>query len=359
MSDGCKLWSSNMRRRSFKARLCGLYVLGIDVGKNVFHLVGLDQRGQVIVRKKLSRTQLLAYTANRSVDMIGMEACAGSHFLARTLVAQGHNARLMPAQYVRPYVKSNKNDFVDAEAIAEAVQRPTMRFVPIKTNDQLDVQALHRLRERWIGRRTAVINQIRCLLLERGFTVPQGPTHLRERLPGILENEDGRLSRIVITLIRELCGEWLELEGRIDRTDEQISLFARDNDACQRLQTIPGIGIVTATALMAAIGNGKAFRKGRDLAAWLGLVPKQHSTGGRPKLLSISKRGNPYLRQLFVHGARSVFACLKRDRHQFGRWLDQLQARKRPSVSIVALANKLARIAWAVLTTSQPYRATA
>lgn len=336
-----------------------VYVLGIDVGKNVFHLVGLDQHGQVVLKKKLSRKQLLVYTANVSVKMIGMEACAGAHFLARALVAQGHDARLMPAQYVRPYVKSNKNDFVDAEAIAEAVQRPTMRFVPIKTDDQLDVQALHRLRERWIGRRTAVINQIRCLLLERGITVPQGPTHLRARLPGILENEDGRLSRIVITLIRELCGEWQDLESRIDRTDEQISQFARDNDACQRLQTVPGIGIVTATALVAAIGNGSAFRKGRDLAAWLGLVPKQHSTGGKPKLLSISKRGNPYLRQLLVHGARAVFACLKRDRHQFGRWLDQLQARKRPSVSIVALANKLARIAWAVLTTSQPYRATA
>ncbi len=336
-----------------------VYVLGIDIGKTVFHLVGLDQRGQVVVRKKLSRKQVLAYTANLSVNTIGMEACAGAHFLARALLAQGHDTRLMPAQYVRPFVKSNKNDFVDAEAIAEAVQRPTMRFVPIKTNDQLDVQALHRVRERWIGRRTALINQIRSLLLERGVAVRQGPTHLRGQLPGILENKDGRLSRVVITLIRELWDEWQELEARIDRTDEQISQFAQENDACQRLQTVPGIGIVTATALVAAVGNGTAFRKGRDLAAWLGLIPKQHSTGGKPKLLGISKRGNSYLRQLFVHGARSVFACLKRDRHHFGRWLDQLQARKRPSVSTVALANKLARIAWAVLTTSQPYRATA
>ena len=335
-----------------------VHVLGIDVGKSVFHMVGFNEGGEVVVRKKVTRTQLLTYTANVSTDRIGMEACAGAHFLARALLAQGHDARLMPAQYVRPYVKSNKNDYLDAEAIAEAVQRPTMRFVPVKTEEQLDIQAVHRMRERWIGRRTAVINQIRALLLERGITVRQGPAYLEEQLPAILENEGGKLSGIVIMLIRELCGEWQDLESRIETLDKRLAEFSRDNDACQRLQTVPGIGVITATALTAAIGQGTTFRKGRDLAAWLGLVPKQYSTGGKQKLLGISKRGNPYLRQLFVHGARSVFACVKRERHKFGKWLDQLQAHKRPSVSIVALANKLARIAWAVLTTGQPYKAT-
>jgi transposase len=259
---------------------------------------------------------------------------------------------------VRPYGKTNKNDFVDAGAIAEAVQRSTMRFVPVKTDEQLDLQALHRARQRWIGRRTCLINQIRGFLLERGVTVRTGPSYLRGTMVEILANPGGALSASLLSILGELWEEWTQIDERVAKMDEQMQALAREDEACRRLQTIPGIGIVTATALVAAVGNGSAFHKGRDLAAWLGLVPRQYSTGGRSKLLGISKRGNSYLRQLFVHGARAVFARLKREKHQIGSWLDQRGARKKPSVVIVAMANKLARIAWAVLAGNQDYRAT-
>jgi transposase len=333
-------------------------VVGIDIGKTIFHLVGVDQQGAITVKKKLSRTQLLAFLANVPVRLIGMEACSGAHFLARALMAQGHQVRMMPAQYVRPYVKTNKNDFIDAEAIAEAVQRPNMRFVPLKTHEQLDLQAIHRVRERWMSRRTSLINQIRALLLERGITVPRGPENLRQVLPEILADAENSLSGMLRALISDLQDEWKCLELNIERTNEQISNVARTDEACQRVLEVPGIGSLTATALIAAIGNGSEFRKARDLGAWLGLVPRQFSTGGKQRLLGISKSGNNYLRQLFVHGARAVFARMHRDQHAFGPWLTQLDSRKKRSTTIVALANKLARIAWAVLTTGQPYRGT-
>jgi transposase len=333
-----------------------IHTAGIDIGKYVFHFVGLSESGEIVIKKRFSRTQLLTFTANLSVGVIGMEACSGSHFLARALQGQGHQVRLMPAQYVRPFVKSNKNDYIDAEAIAEAVQRPTMRFVPVKTNDQLDLQALHRTRERWVARRTAVANQMRSFLLERGLAVRQGLEYFRANLPTLLNDAESKLSECMRTILLELWHEWEELEERITRANEAMARIAAESEACQRLQSVPGIGIITATALVAAIGNGATFRKGRDLAAWLGLVPKQFSTGGKPRLLGISKRGNSYLRQLFVHGARAVFSRSKRNRHRFGAWLNGLELRKKRSTSIVALANKLARIAWAVLTKEQTYR---
>jgi transposase len=333
-----------------------IHTAGIDIGKYVFHLVGLNESGEIVIKRRFSRTQLLTFTANLSVGIIGMEACSGSHFPARALREQGHQVRLMPAQYVRPFVKSNKNDYIDAEAIAEAVQRPTMRFVPIKTDDQLDLQALHRTRERWVARRTAVANQMRSFLLERGLAVRQGLEYFRAHFPSLLNDAEGKLSGCMRTILLELWHEWEELEQRITRANEAVARMAAESEACQRLQSVPGIGTITATALVAAIGNGAAFRKGRDLAAWLGLVPKQFSTGGKPRLLGISKRGNSYLRQLFVHGARAVFSRSKRNRHRFGPWLNGLELRKKRSTSIVALANKLARIAWAVLTKEQTYR---
>jgi transposase len=288
-----------------------------------------------------------------------MEACPGAHFLARVLRAQGHEVKLMPAEYVRPFVKSNKNDYVDAEAIAEAVQRPTMRFVPIKSEAQLDLQALHRVRDRWMGRRTAVINQIRGLLLEHGITVAVGPAHLKRQIPSILEDADNLLSSRMRALLVELRDEWKKLERQIEEIDREFAQAAKKEENCRRLLTIPGIGPLTATALTAAIGNGQAFHKSRDLAAWLGLVPRQHSTGGKSRLLGISKRGNPYLRRLFIHGGRVVVARVKREKHQFCSWLDQLEARSPRNVVVVAMANKLARIAWAVLTRGQVYCATA
>jgi transposase len=333
-----------------------LHTLGIDLGKTIFHLVGLNSRGEVIVRKKFSRTQLLRFMANRPVCLVGMEACGGSHFLGRALREQGHDVRLMPAQYVKPYVKTNKNDFIDAEAIAEAVGRPNMRFVPIKTDEQLDLQSLHRVRERWVMRRTALVNQIRSLLLERGITLRKGKCHLEAALPTILEDAEGKLSGLIRLLIIQLKQEWDQLALRLEEADRLIQQASQENETCQRLDAIPGIGPMTATALVAAIGNGAAFRKGRDFAAWVGLVPREHSTGGKQKLLGIGKRGNKYLKTLFIQGARAVLQFKEKQSSGLRNWLVPLTARTHYNVAGVALANKLARIAWAVLTTGERYR---
>ena len=322
-----------------------VHVCGIDIGKTVFHLVGLSKEGHIVTKKRFSRKQLVTFTVNLPNCLIGIEACPGAHFLARVLLKQGHDVKLMPAEYVRPFVKSNKNDYVDAEAIAEAVQRPTMRFVPVKNETQLDLQALHRVRDRWMGRKTAVINQLRGFLLEHGITVPSGPAHLKRQIPLILEDAENLLSPRMRTLLLELRDEWTKLEEQIDTANREFAEVARKEDGCHRLLAIPGIGPLPATALVAAIGNGTAFRKSRDLAAWLGLVPRQHSTGGKTRLLGISKRGDPYLRRLFVHGGRAVLSRVKRDAHQFGGWLDGLEARSPRKVAIVAMANKIVRIA--------------
>jgi len=333
-----------------------LHTLGIDLGKVVFHAVGLNERGDVVTRKKCSRTQLLRFTANLKVDLIGMESCGGAHFLGRSLREQGHEVRLIPAQYVKPFVKTNKNDYIDAEAIAEAVSRPTMRFVPIKSDDQLDLQSLHRVRERWVMRRTAVVNQIRSVLLERGIILRKGRKFVDQELPGILENAELRLSGALRMLLAQLRIELGQLAQRITEMDRIMQLTAIEHEGCRRMQAIPGVGPVTATAIVAAIGSGCAFGKGRDFAAWIGLVPRQYSTGGKQKLLGISKRGNPYLRTLFVQGARAV---LQKRMHQspgLRCWLERLTSRKHGNVAVVALANKLARMAWAVLAKNEPYQ---
>jgi transposase len=333
-----------------------LHTIGIDLGKTVFHLIGFNLRGEAVVRKKLSRRQLLQFTANLHVDLIGMEACGGAHFLGRALREQGHEVRLMPAQYVKPYVKTNKNDYIDAEAIAEAVARPTMRFVPIKTDDQLDMQSLHRVRERWVMRRTAIVNQIRGLLLERGITLRKGRRYVDAALPGILEDADSKLSGALRVLLAQLKLELDQMAIRIDEADAVLNKTAHENEACQRLVAIPGIGPVTATALIAAIGNGAAFRKGREFAAWMGVVPREHSTGGKQKLLGVSKHGNSYLRRLFIQGARAVLQQRTKQTPGLSAWLAQLAGRTHHNVVAVALANKLARIAWAVLAKEEQYQ---
>jgi transposase len=333
-----------------------IHTIGIDLGKTSFHVVGLSERGEVVVRKRFARKQLLRFTANRSVQRIGMEACGGSHFLGRALEQQGHDVRLIPAQYVKPYVKTNKNDYIDAEAIAEAVGRPTMRFVPIKSDDQLDLQSLHRVRERWVMRRTAVINQMRGLLLERGITVRKGRRHLEAALPEILEDAEANLSGALRFLLAQLGLELEQTAQRIREADAAIEGAVRENEACRRLVEIPGIGPVTATAVIAAIGNGAAFHKGREFAAWVGVVPRQRSTGGKPTLLGISKRGNAYLRRLFVQGARAVLQQKARQSAGLRAWLEPLTARTHHHVACVALANKLARTAWAVLSSGEAYR---
>lgn len=329
--------------------------IGIDLSKTTFHVVGLDEKGTIVVRKKLSRKQLLTYTANLPTALMGMEACGGAHYLGRALEAQGHQVRLMPAQYVKPYVKTNKNDYLDAEAIAEAVQRPTMRFVPIKSDEQLDLQALHRVRDRWVARRTAVMNQIRGFLLDRGLTVRKGPGYLRQELAPVLEDSNAFFSGRIRWLLCELQSEWNELEKRIEEVTGQIELIAKESELCQRLMDIPGFGPLVSTALTAAVGNAETFHKGRDLAAWLGLVPRQHSTGGKTKLLGISKRGSEYLRRMMLHGARSVVMHMARKKSALGVWVEQLSARTHRNVAVVALANKMARIAWVILSRSERY----
>jgi len=292
-----------------------LDTIGIDLGKTVFHLVGLNRAGEVVVRRKCSRLQLLRFPSKLRVRLIGMESCGGSHFLGRALREQGHEVRLMPAQYVKPYVKTNKNDYIDAEAIAEVVGRANMRFVPIKSDEQPDMQSLQRVRDRWVARRTSVINQIRGLLLERGITFRKGRRHAEACLPGIPEDADNRLSGLLRMLLMKLQDELRQLQSQISEADTLIAKAAKEQEPCQRLMAIPGVGPLTATAVVASIGNGAEFRKGRSFAAWLGLVPKQESTGGKQKLLSISKRGNHYLRRLFVSGARAVLQC--RDKQPF------------------------------------------
>jgi transposase len=281
-------------------------VIGIDIGKNSFHIVGQDQGGTIVLRQKWSRGQVEARLANLPPCPIGMEACVGAHHLSRKLQALGHDARLMPAKYVRPYSKGQKNDFRDAEAIAEAVQRPTMKFVATKTADQLDLQALHRVRERLVSQRTGVTNQIRAFLLERGIAVRQGLRFLRAELPRILATRTDVLSPRMLRIVEDLARDWRRLDERIEGLSDEIEALARQDSACERLMSVPGIGPIISSAMVAAIGTGDAFSKGRDFGAWLGLVPRQISTGDRTILGSISKRGNRYLRALFVQAAADM-----------------------------------------------------
>ena len=324
--------------------------IGMDLGKRSFHLIGMDSRGKVIMRQQLSRGRFERHMANLQPCLVGVEACAGAHHIGRRLSAFGHNVRLIPAQYVKPFRKGQKNDYRDAEAIAEAVQRPTMRFVPIKSAEQLDLQALHRIRSRLVGHRTAVINQLRGFLLECGIIVPQGPGTLRKILPSVLAQRTDVLSPRMIRLIEELADDWRRLDDRVDAVTSEVHALARQDECCRRLTSVPGIGALTASAVVATIGNGAAFRKGRDFGAWLGLVPKQLSTGDRTILGRLSKRGNKYMRTLFIIGARAVLAK-PGSWAKFGLegWLAAAAKRLHHNVLAAALANKLARIAWSVL----------
>jgi len=342
----------------FEPAKTAVAVIGIDIGKNSFHVVGLDQRGTIVLRQKWSRGQVESRFANMPPCLIGMEACVGAHHLSRKLKALGHDARLMPAKYVRPYSKGQKNDFRDAEAIAEAVQRPTMKFVATKTVEQLDLQALHRVRERLVGQRTGIVNQIRAFLLERGIAVRQGPRFLRTELPRILAMPSDVVSPRMVHIIEELAGDWRRLDERIEGLSIEIETIAHQDVGCERLMSVPGIGPITSSAMVAAIGAGDTFSKGRDFAAWLGLVPKQISTGDRTILGKISKRGNRYLRVLFVQAAWVVLIKPKSwERHGLKPWIESARKRLHHNVLAIALANKLARIAWAVLARGRNFEA--
>jgi transposase len=324
--------------------------LGIDIGKNTFHLVGLNKRGAIVLRQKLSHRQLDLRFANLPPCLIGMEACVGAHHLSRRLQAFGHDARLMPAKYVRAFLKGNKNDYRDAEAIAEAVQRPTMRFVATKSAEQLDLQALHRVRSRLVSQRTAIVNEIRAFLLDRGIAVAQGLHRLRLALPDILASRTDVLAPRLLHILEDLIGDWRRMDERIHSVSLEIQVLAQEDPACERLMTVPGIGPVISSATVAAIGTGDVFSKGRDFGAWLGLVPKQISTGDRTILGRISKRGNRYLRTLFVQAARVVLLRPATwERHGLQAWIQAAAQRLHHNVLAIALANKLARIAWSVL----------
>lgn len=283
-----------------------IHTVGIDLAKNIFHVHGVDAHGRVVQRRVLKRAEVSNYFANLSPCLIGMEACSGAHYWARALTALGHDVRLMSPQFVKPYVKTNKSDRNDAEAICEAVSRPNMRFVPIKSEMQLDILAVHRVRQRLVGNRTALVNQIRGLLAERGIVVARDVASLRRRLPELLEIADNGLNDCFRSLLAELSEQLRALTSQIQHYDQVIRLIVRQHEACQRLMAIEGIGPMTASALYASAGDARVFKNGRQFAAWLGLVPKQHSSGGKPRLLGISKRGDAYLRTLLIHGGRSA-----------------------------------------------------
>jgi transposase len=331
--------------------------IGLDIGKNTFHLVGLDKRGAIVMRVKVSRHQLARRLANLPRCLVGLEAGSGSHHIARQIQGLGHDVRLIPAQYVKPFLKGHKNDYRDAEAIAEAVQRPTMNFVAIKTPEQSDLLSLHRVRSRLVRQRTAIINQIRGFLLERGITVRQGPRPLRMALPDVLASPPEALSPRLLRLIAGLDEDWRRLDERLEALSAEIASLSENDCACQRLMTVPGIGPIISSAVVAAVGTGSGFKQGRDFAAWLGLVPKQESTGDRTKLGRISKRGNKYLRTLFVQAAHVVLerrpAAAK---PSLWPWIEQASRRlAHRNLLAIALANKLARIAWAVLARGRDY----
>jgi transposase len=329
--------------------------IGIDLGKTACDVVARDGRGKVVARRRLSRARLVTWLANLPPARVGMEASCGARHLARRLSELGHEVRLMPAQYVRPFVQTNKHDQADAEAIAEAVQRPQMRFVPIKSAAQLDLQALHRARDRLVTQRTGLINQIRAFLLERGIALQPGRLALARALPEMLGAAD-ELSPTMRALLARLRVHWQALDDEIAALDQHILIIARTHPGARLLMTIPAIGALIATALIAAIDGGQAFGRGRDLACWLGLVPRQHATGGKARLLGIAKRGNGYLRRLLVHAARSLKRSAKTRDDRLGAWLRGLEARAPPNGATVALAAKLARWSWAVLARNQPYR---
>ncbi|WP_322063413.1 IS110 family transposase [Paraburkholderia sp. J63] len=307
-----------------------VYVIGIDLGKNWFHVVAIDERGAELFRKKLNRGQLAEFAITAPRCLIAMEACPGSQFWGRRFQEAGHELRIIPAQFVKPYLKSNKNDFNDAQAIAEAASRESMRCVPLKTMDQIELQALHRVRQRFIVERTAVVNQMRALLLEHGIVIPVGRALFARRLPAILADTGNGLSPRLGQLIARLRRRWLALDEEIDTASAEITQIARESELCRRVSTVPGVGPVISTALVAAVGNGTAFKRARDMSAWLGLVPKQYSTGGKSNLGGISKRGNAYLRMMVIQGARALMIHMKRDPSRMGLWLREVEQRRNP-----------------------------
>jgi transposase len=331
--------------------------VGIDLAKLVFQVHGVDARGKVLLRKQLKRHQIVAFFAQMPPCLVGMEACGGAHFWARKLTALGHTVKLIAPQFVKPYVKTNKNDAADAEAICEAVGRPSMRFVPIKNTEQQALLGLHRARKGFVIERTAQANQIRGLLTEFGLVIPVGIRSIARKLPELLEDAENGLSAASRALFARLFEHFRALDRQVEELEREINAWHREDTASQRLQAIPGIGPLTASALVASVGDAKVFHNGRQFAAWLGLVPRQISSGGKTNLLGISKRGDTYLRTMLIHGARSVLLHLKRHPDQAEGWLARLANRRNPNIAAVALANKNARTVWVLLAHGRDYQA--
>ena len=329
--------------------------VGIDLAKNVFQIHAVDERGKTVLRKQLKRDQVAAFFANLPPCLIGMEACGSAHHWARKLTGFGHTLRLMAPQFVKPYVKTNKNDAKDAEAICEAVARPNMRFVPIKNIEQQSVLSLHRVRQGFVKARTAQGNQIRGLLGEFGLAIPKGIACIAKLVPELIEDASNELTGSFRLLVQRLVEHLKELDRQVGELEVQIRTWHRQSDLSRKLEKIPGIGPITASALIATIGDAKNFADGRQLSAWLGLVPKQHSSGGKSTLLGISKRGDSYLRTLMIHGARSVILSATKKVDQTG-WLHKILERRHPNVASVALANKNARTVWALLAHDREFR---
>jgi transposase len=329
--------------------------LGIDLAKNVFSVHGVDGRGKTVVHRGLRRRQLLPFMRQLEPCLVGMEACGGAHYWAREMAKLGHRARLMSPQFVRPYVKSNKNDARDAEAICEAVGRPSMRFVAIKSQAQQDMMALHRVRSLLIRERTALMNEMRGLLAECGVIAAQGASALRRLIATMLAEADDRISSLLREVLAEMNERLRLFEERLKRYDLRIAELARTDARAGRLMAVPGVGPLSATALIAAVGDARQFRSGRELSAWLGLVPRQHSSGERVMLLGISKRGDRYLRTLLIHGARTTLRHVGHKPDPRSRWVATLRERRGPNIAAVALANKNARVLWALLTRGEQY----
>ena len=330
--------------------------VGLDLAKSVFQVHGTDEDGKPVVRKKLRRGQMLGFFSGLSPCLVGMEACASAHYWARELQALGHEVRLIPPQYVKPFVKTNKNDASDAEAICEALIRPTMRFAPIKSAEQQSVLMLHRARELLVRQRTMLINALRGHCGEFGLVVAQGASRVAELITVIEDPADDRLPEVAHEALGTLVEQLRMVQVQINGLEKKLMAWHRASEASQRLETIPGVGVITATALVATIGDASQFHSGRQLAAWLGLVPKQHSSGGKERLGRISKRGDGYLRKLLVHGARTVLLWSRRKKENRSAWQEALLARRPTNVVLVAMANKTARVVWAMLSRGETFR---
>jgi transposase len=330
--------------------------VGLDIAKSVFQVHGVDAAGQVVIRRQLKRRYVLAFFQKLLPCLVGIEACASSHHWSRELKALGHTVRLMPPAYVKPYVKRQKNDAADAEAICEAVTRANMRFVATKTPEQQSCLTLHRTRHLFIRQQTAVINVIRAHLTEFGIVAPVGRKGVEELLNVVTDSSDKRVPVIARMCLAALGAQLCRLKEQILEFDRMIMAWHRSDEASRRLDAIPGVGPVLATALVASIADPKAFRSGRNFSAWIGLVPKQHSSGGRDRLGSISKQGDRYLRSLFMAGALAVIRYAKIHGTKYRPWLTALLARRPTKIAAIALANKIARMVWAMMARGERYK---